>query len=344
MKPLGVEAMVAAADACTAAGHASQEHWQQRIDRSRYEVDLARRQYELVDPANRLVASELERRWEQSLQDLGEVEREASARLKILEKPLTAKDQERLRRYAQNLPELWHSPTVRFQDRKRIVRCLIENVVVTQPDDGVNLEAAVHWVGGEVTQVEVVKGRVGVHCYVADSELLDLIRDLAQEFGDDQIARILICKKLRTPKGLPFTPRRVTGLRFSTGIAGTARARLVGEDIYSAEQAGEMLAVSRCTVIRWVEAGILKGSQLTSYAPWRIRVTAQDVAKLTAQEAPDGWLPLKGAALVIGVSQQTVLQRLKSGELEGVRVQTGRRTSWRINVTATSCKEEKSLF
>jgi len=93
-----------------------------------------------------------------------------------------------------------------------------------------------------------------------------------------------------------------------------------------------------------VEAGMLNGSQLTSNAPWRIRVTSQDIAKLTAQEAPDGWLPLKGAALVLGVSQQTVLQRLKSGELEGVRVQTGRRTSWRINVTATSCKEEESLF
>ncbi len=344
IEPAGVEAMIAAAEATIVAGKAEQEHWQQRIERANYEVDITRRQYELVDPANRLVAAELERRWEQALQQLDAVEVEATARLQDLDQPLTVEEQQLLRRYAHDLPGLWNATSTRFQDKKRIVRCLIENVVATKPDDGPNLIAAIHWVGGEVTHVEVAKGHTGMHCNVAEPELLELIRDLSQEFGDDQIARILRRKKQRTPTGLPFSARRVTGLRYSNGIVGRTTASLEGEDIYTAEQAGPLLGVDRGTVIRWVEMGLLKGSQRSSAAPWRIRVMSADIERLTAQNAPEGWLPLKGAAQTLGVSQQTVLQRLKSGQLEAVRVRTGARTAWRINVPATSCKHQPRLF
>jgi len=193
--PAGVEAMIAASEATLTAGKAEQKHWQQRVERARYEVDAAHRQYTLVDPANRLVAAELERRWEQALQELETIKTEATERLQELDQPLTAQEQQRLRNYAHDLPGLWNATSTRFQDKKRIVRCLIENVVVTKPEDGPNLLAAVHWVGGEVTHVEVAKGHTGMHCNVAEPELLELIRDLSQEFGDDQIARILRRKR-----------------------------------------------------------------------------------------------------------------------------------------------------
>lgn len=344
ISPVGVEAMIAATEATVAASKAEHEHWQQRIQRAGYEVDLAQRQYESVDPANRLVASELERRWEQALQNLEAVEVEAGQRIDALAQPLSPADQQRLRGYAADLPTLWHAASTRIQDKKRIVRCLIENVVVTKPDEGSMLTAAVHWIGGEVTDVEVARGRVGIHCHVAEPELLVLIRDLAQEFGDDQIARILMRRKMRTPKGLPFTARRVTGLRYSNGIPGRCTAQLKGDDTYTADQAGPLLGVDRSTVIRWVEAGLLQGSQHSHGAPWRIRVTAADIERLTAQQAPAGWVPLKGAAEALGVSQQTVLQRLKSGQLEGVRVRTGGRTAWRIRVPETSYEGQRELF
>lgn len=70
----------------------------------------------------------------------------------------------------------------------------------------------------------------------------------------------------------------------------------------------------------------------------------EDQRRLTAADAPEGWLPLKGAARALGVSQKTVLQKLSSGELEGVRVRTGRRTGWRIRVQATTCDQEATLF
>jgi hypothetical protein len=344
VSPAGIEAMIAAAEATVEACKSEREHWRQRIERARYESDLAQRQYEAVDPDNRLVAAELERRWEQALQNLGAVENEAGQRIESFEQPLSPADRQRLRCYADDLPGLWHAASTRFQDRKRIVRCLIENLVVTKPEDGPNLTAVVHWVGGEATDVEVVKGRVGVHCHVAEPELLALMGDLAQEFGDDQIARILRRKKLRTPTGLTFTARRVTSLRHRNGIPGRTTAQLEGEDTYTAEQAAPLLGVDRGTVIRWVGVGLLEGSQRSCCAPWRIRVTSADIERLTAQHTPDGWMPLKGTAQVLGVSQQTVLQRLKSGRLEGVRVRTGGRTAWRIRVPETSYEDQGTLF
>ena len=93
------------------------------------------------------------------------------------------------------------------------------------------------------------------------------------------------------------------------------------------EQAAELLGVTGGTVVSWIELGLLKGSQITSGAPWRVQVSESDRRRLTAADAPEGWLPLKGAAQALGVSQQSVLEKLKCGELEGVRVQVGARTA-----------------
>jgi hypothetical protein len=344
LEPVGVEAMIEAAAVHARAGEAERSRWEQKVERARYEVDLARRQYDAVDPGNRLVARELERRFEVALRELEAAEVEVTARIQALEKPLSEEEQERLRSYARDLGSLWKAPTTRVQDRKRIVRCLIENVVVTVPKDDSALKGEVHWSGGEVTTVEVPKGRSGIHRYVAEPELVELVRALAKEFSDEQIARILRRKRLRTPKGLPFTLCRVTSLRGNHAIAGTAARKIEGEDVYTAEQAGKILGVCHTTVIRWVEDGLLRGSQLTSGAPWRVRVTEEDRRRLTAADAPEGWLPLKGAALALGVSQQTVLQRLKSGQLEGVRVRVGRRSGWRIRIPATTCDRQPGLF
>ena len=117
-----------------------------------------------------------------------------------------------------------------------------------------------------------------------------------------------------------------------------------GKDVYTAQQAAERLDVDRSTVIRWVEVGLLRGSQLTDGAPWRIQVTKDDINRLKPTEVGKGWLPLKGAALALGVSQQTVLQKLNSGQLEGVRVRVGRRSGWRIRISTATYSNQLTLF
>ena len=344
LAPLGMAAMLEAETAYRQTDETQRALWQQRLERDRYEADLARRQYEAVDPSNRLVARELERRWEQTLSALDAVEREVEAKQHTLEQPLSTEEKARLRQFAEDLPSLWHAPTTRMQDKKRLIRCLVEQVVVRVPDDEAPLQARVHWVGGEVTPITVPKGRVGVHRYATDPEIVDLVRQLSDEFSDEQIARILHRKGLKTSKGLAFTAHRVTNLRYTHKIPGHTRAKLQQAHIHTVEQAAERLGISRRTVVHWIELGLLKGSQITPGAPWRVELTDEDCRRLTAADAPQGWLTLKAAAQALGVSQQTVVKKLNTGELEGIRVQAGARTAWRIRVDSAGYDGQQTLF
>jgi DNA invertase Pin-like site-specific DNA recombinase/DNA-binding XRE family transcriptional regulator len=336
LQPVGMEAMIEAAADHTRACEAERAHWRQRVERARYEVDLARRQYEAVDPANRLVGRELERRFDKALHELEDIELKTQTQMETMNRPLTEEEQQTLNSYAEQLPQLWHAPTTQAQERKRIVRCLIETVIVTAPKDAPHIKAEVHWIGGQTTTIEVRRGRKGVNRYVADPELVELIRQMAAEFSDAQMARILNRKGLRTAKGLVFTAYRVSNLRHSYDIeSGTAGQKRRSEDIYTAEEAAGLLGVNRITVTRWVEVGLLRGSQMTPGAPWRVRVTEEDRRRLSVADSADGWLPLKGAAQMLGVSQQTVLQKIKDRELQAVRVRVRRRSAWRILVPAT---------
>ncbi len=112
-------------------------------------------------------------------------------------------------------------------------RCLIQKVVVTVPENGTMFDAKIYWCGGEMSSLELPKGRSGVHRNVSDPELIELIRSLAREFSDTQISRIFHRKRLRTPKGLPFTPHRVAGLRNNYGIPPGQKVPRKGEDIYN---------------------------------------------------------------------------------------------------------------
>ena len=344
LAPLGLEAMVRTAQLHTQDNQAQRAQQEQKIERARYEVELARRQYDSVDPQNRLVARELERRFEQALAQLETVAANASERLQKLEVPLSPAEEQQLKAYADEVAKLWSAPGTRVQDRKRVTRCLLEKIVVLAPPEAERLQAEVHWKGGEKTSIAVARGKTGLHRYVTDPELVELVRTLAREFSDEQIARILSRKRLQTPKGHAFKAYHVSNVRHGYGIAKGPSLPVQGEDVYTAEQAAELLGVHRCTVIRWVEVGLLRGRQLTAAAPWRIQVRPEDVARLKPSDADLAWLPLKGAAQAMGVSQPAVVQKLKCGELEGVRVQTGGRTAWRIHVPQGTCDNQPTLL
>ena len=344
LAPLGMEAMVRTAQLHAQDNQTQRAQWEQQIERARYEVQLAQRQYEAVDPQNRLVARELERRFEQALAKLETVTANATARLQRLEAPLSQAEAQQLKAYAAEVGQLWRAPGTRAQERKRITRCLLERVVVLAAPGAERLQAQVHWKGGEQTQIEVARGKTGLHRYVSDPELVELVRTLAREFSDDQIARILSRKRLQTPKGHAFKPYHVSNVRHSYGIAKGPCIPVQAEDVYTAEEAAELLGVHRSTVTRWVEVGLLRGRQITDAAPWRIQVRPADVARLKPTDADPTWLPLKGAAQVMGVSQQTLVQKLKAGELEGVRVETGRRTAWRIHLPQGTCDNQPTLL
>ncbi len=341
LQPLALEAMVQASAAHCESREQQSEHWRQRVERAQYEVALARRQYDAVDPGNRLVARELERRWEQALEALSRTQGEATQQLADSHQALSAHECAEFAHYAHDIAALWQASSTSARDKKRIVRCLVENVVVTQE---AMLQAKVHWSGGEVTTIELPKGRVGIHRYVTDPDIVEQVRSLAEQFADDQIATILHHRGLRTSKGLTFRAQHVTNLRRCYAIVGHTRATLETEHVYSARQATQILGVTQRTVERWLATGQLRGTQLTKGAPWRIEITPADRERLCPQEMPTDWVTLKRAAYVLRVTQQTVLNKLKRGELEGVRVRTKARTAWRIRLESGTCEMQDGLF
>lgn len=163
-----------------------------------------------------------------------------------------------------------------------------------------------------------------------DEDTVTLVRRLAVHYPDAQIAGILNRQGRRTAREPSFTACRVQGLRHYWGIDCHQPS--------STEQEGELLTVADAAaerglapsaLHRWLGDGLIAGEQLTPGAPWRIRLT-DDIRAFLVDDAPESWLAILETTLTYGVSRQTVLQRVKRGELRAVHVRTGRSKDLRI--------------
>ncbi len=175
-------------------------------------------------------------------------------------------------------------------------------------------------------------------------DLIELLRQLAQKFTDDQIARILIRQGHKTSTGLPFNAQRVAALRYSYRILAYKKSDKSQVKTYTAQQASQVLGVSFPTVLHWLHSGFIAGQQVTEGAPWEISLTDEQIKRLTAQDAPPGWTSLSQATKHLGVSQQTVLNWVKSGKLQYVYVSKGKRRGLRINVNSQTSHKQLHMF
>ena len=132
-------------------------HWEQRLERARYESERAARQYHAVDPENRLVARELERRWEQALRDQRRVEEDRDRYLRGQPPQLTADERAWITALASDIPALWRAPGTTPADRQAILRHLVERVVVTVQGGTEYTDVRIHWAGGFVSQHEILR-------------------------------------------------------------------------------------------------------------------------------------------------------------------------------------------
>lgn len=317
-------------------------HWDQCIERAEYEALLARQRYEQVDPANRLVAAELERRWNDAIEAVTRVRQQAAEQAGKLPRDLSEQDRDRVRTMAANLERIWTAPTTTVRDRKRLLRAAVERVVITSADETVRVQ--VEWKGGELTELSQKRPRRGQQGHVTDAEVVELVRLLARELDDMQIARVLHRRGLKTATGLTFTKRHVQSIRAAHQIDCPARRPVATEQTFTAEQAAHELGVSSTTIYQWLSAGLLRGRQIAPGAPWRIVVDQQARDRLTGKQAPEGWVDLQEAAARLAVSKQTVITWVKQGKLKAVRVTHGRRTGWRFCVDSPNLVRQRDLF
>lgn len=317
-------------------------YWAHQIEKAQYEAQRAERQYMVVEPENRVVARALERRWNLQLEALEQVKREAE---QALQAPTLLSDEElaKIHLLGADLHALWEAPTTTNRDRKRLLRCLIEEVQLRTEET--QHAVRIVWKGGAVTERELVRGRPGWAQRTAE-DTVELVRALAREFDDAQIARVLNKQGRRSGLGNPFTQQSVASLRGKHGIpkCPKAMAKDPSEGPFTADEAARELGVSMGTVHRWLREGVLAGEQLTAGSPWRIVLSAEVRQRLAGGDAPADWVGLSEAARCLGLSKSHVAHLVKTGKLTAVQTTVGNRRCWRIDVNSATCGIQPSLF
>jgi excisionase family DNA binding protein len=340
--PAGVEAAILAVEQLGKDSREVERLWRLQVEQAEYEAQRAQRQYDAVEPENRIVARELERRWNQRLVEQEEARRTADQKC-AEHRPLTQAEEEEARRLGEDLPAVWHATTTTPRDRKRLLRCLIEEVqLVTEPD---RYRVRIVWKGGEVTDCEVRRQAKGEGNRTPE-ETVELVHRLAAEFDDAQIARILNKQGRRSGSGRPFTKEAVRCIRRDREIPKCPRqaVRDPREGPFTADEVAAQLGVATSTIHRWLSEGVLPGTQLTAGAPWRIALTDDLRRRLAVGEAPDGWVGLTEAARRLGLSKPHVAYLVKTGKLPATRTKVGKRACWRIDISSTTCGRQKDLF
>jgi DNA invertase Pin-like site-specific DNA recombinase len=238
------------------------------LEQARYEAGLAARRYESVDPQNRLVASELEARWNAALDRV----RQTQSRVQEMESAANAKpapDKKALLALAEDLPGVWNAPETDMRLKQRIVRILIQEIVADLDAKANQLVLTIHWQGGRHSELRVARNKIGHNGTTTKIEVVDLIRQMAGQYPDDQIAVTLNRLGLRTGKDNSWDKVRIRDLRNKMNIAGYDPAR-PGPTMLSLEQAAAQLGTCRTLVKRLIKAKILPGSQAVPCAPWQI--------------------------------------------------------------------------
>jgi DNA invertase Pin-like site-specific DNA recombinase len=281
LKPLGIDAAVKALDAQAGETSAAKRQLELALQRARFEAAHARRQYDAVDPTNRLVAGELERRWNEALQVVHRIESEIAAIEARKPVPLGEVERQQLMQLGTDLTLAWSHPAATSATRKRIVRAALSEIVVRVEAE--HIEMILHWQGGDHTALKVKKNGVGKHRWTIPEDTLSLVRELARLMPDRQIARLLNRAGKPTGRGNGWTQARVCSFRNHHGIAAHCASEWAERGEITLEAAAQIIDVSVMTALRMVRHGIVKGRQVCRGAPWVIK--AEDVAAYRAQNA-----------------------------------------------------------
>lgn len=274
LQPLGIEAAFAAQAARSCASEAKRRQVELALEQARYEVGRARRQYDAVDPDNRLVASELETRWNERLTVVRNLETDLKGLATSAATDLAPAERERLMTLGADLQRAWASAGVTQETRKRIVRTLIDETVVRVGDHALDL--VIRWHGGDHSVLEVKKNRTGQHRWSAAGETVDLVRVLARQMPDKAIAAVLNRAGKTTGRGNGWTQSRVCSLRSNHDIATYRDGERLARGEVTLDEAAAALSVSPSSVRRLIQDGQLAARQLCKGAPWVINVTDLD--------------------------------------------------------------------
>jgi transposase-like protein len=331
LAPVTLQACLAAAQQLEDGHDTVLAQWRREVQRARYTAGRAERRYRAVDPDNRLVARGLETEWEHALTALADAQGELARRETTRPKTLSTQERAAILALGDNLDQVWTAPSTTDRDRKQLLRTLLDEVNITVDREAAQAHLLLWWKGGAISELTVCTKRAQPRIRT-DEDTIDLLRRLAVHYPDPVIAGILNRQGRRTARGLSYTASRVQSLRHHYNIPCHQPDQQPQDGpVLAIADAATELGVAPSTLHRWLGDGFIAGEQVTPGAPWRIRITDQ-LRALFVDDAPDGWVVMQDATKLLGVSRQTVLQRVKRGDLQAVHVRTGRRKGLRINL------------
>jgi hypothetical protein len=267
LSPLGVEASLKAIEELGADETAQRAALASKLEQLDYEAHKAFEQYDAVDARNRLVAAELERRWNEKLEEIDSVRQRLSS-LEGQRQALSCEEEARIREMGERFAAVWDSQDCPATLKKMIFRTALEEIVARADKANNTLHFTLHWRGGVHTEVEMERPRSAAET-ATPLEALEIIRRMAVRYGDDQIASVLNRLGYSTGKGLRWNQNRVATARRNHSIAGQRRALRDPERV-SLSEASRLCGVSHRTIERLAETGLLERGQVAPRAPWEI--------------------------------------------------------------------------
>jgi DNA invertase Pin-like site-specific DNA recombinase len=278
IKPKQIEIAIKALVELERRENAINNQWQMRIERAQYEANLAQRRYEEVDPSNRLVAASLERRWNDALVKLEEVQKEFSQHQRKEQIAVTEEQKTELLKLAQDLPRLWKASTTKAKDRKRILRLLIKDVTVEKSKIPKQVMLHVRWQGGACEDILVRIPPDYPNRLRYPKKVIQKVRKLAKYLTDGQIASAFNEEGVKSAKGNSFTASMIQWIRYKHHIP---RPNLKRQDECTVKDIAKKFSVSPNVVYYWIGRKILEARRPTPGSPYYITIDSQRQKELS---------------------------------------------------------------
>jgi DNA invertase Pin-like site-specific DNA recombinase len=280
------------------------QQWQHRLERAQYDSDRAARQYDAVEPENRLVARELERQWEQKLLELHELREQYNRSRDEQFVTLSCADRERIQTLSTDIPQLWHSHQTKPTDRKAVVRHLVEQVVVTAPCDTQHMDVTIHWAGGFTSHYTLVRPVARYDQLDNYEQLIERILELrVQKHTSAQIAEQLNREGYRPPKRRETfnaaMVRQLLARRLRIGKRSRAiESYALAENEWWISDLARHLQIPRPTLYNWVRRGFVNAKRLPGVQiPWVIWADSDEQDRIRRlHNCPRSWLNQPQAA------------------------------------------------
>jgi len=278
IQPAGIEAAAQLTECTQIEDDEKRKALELALERARYEEQRARRQFDAVEPENRLVASELESRWNGALAQVVEAEARLAVAGKAAE-PLSEEHRQLLLALSEDLMRLWNHPEAPVPLKKRILRTVLTEIIIDHASDSDCHRLRLHWAGGVHTELHVERNKSGQHRYSAGRSVIELVSELAKICPDKTAAAILNRLGYTTGQGKTWNASRVAGLRGYHNIAPFQKQ----DEWMTQEEAARELQVSNTVVKRLIRERILPANQVVKFAPWIIEKKHLSLAAVQAQ-------------------------------------------------------------